>query len=101
MAPPPGRARSGLMWPGRARSPGRVPGSHRACTVAARSWAEMPVVVPRRIDRDGTDAALTGHGPRPPADREKLESGNHQGPTNGFRIARLPSTTCPCCRSSE
>ncbi len=36
------------MWPGRARSSGRVVGSTRASTVAARSMAEMPVVVPLR-----------------------------------------------------
>ncbi len=33
------------MWPGRARSAGRVAGSMAARTVAARSLAEMPVVV--------------------------------------------------------
>ena len=40
---PPVRARSGNMWPGRARSAGRVAGSIAASTVAARSAAEMPV----------------------------------------------------------
>ena len=33
------------MWPGRARSDGRVRGSIAASTVAARSRAEMPVLV--------------------------------------------------------
>ena len=33
------------MWPGRARSDGRVRGSIAASTVAARSLAEMPVLV--------------------------------------------------------
>ena len=42
---PPSRASSGKMWPGRSRSRGRVTGSTSARTVAARSWAEMPVVV--------------------------------------------------------
>src|SRR4029453_7024817 len=42
---PPSRASSGKMWPGRSRSRGRVAGSTSARTVAARSWAEMPVVV--------------------------------------------------------
>ena len=37
LSTPPSRAISGLMWPGRARSPGRVAGSHSACTVAQRS----------------------------------------------------------------
>jgi hypothetical protein len=39
-------ARSGNMWPGRARSAGFVRGSMAASTVRARSPAEMPVVVP-------------------------------------------------------
>ena len=42
---PPFRAFSGNMWPGRARSDGRVLGSIAASTVAARSPAEMPVLV--------------------------------------------------------
>ena len=42
---PPVRARSGNVWPGRARSDGRVAGSMAASTVAARSLAEMPVLV--------------------------------------------------------
>src|SRR2546428_832556 len=42
---PPVRERSGNMWPGRARSLGRVAGSIAVSTVAARSAAEMPVVV--------------------------------------------------------
>ena len=44
---PPSRARSGKMWPGRARSDGLVFGLIAARTVAARSAAEMPVLVPR------------------------------------------------------
>ena len=44
---PPSRARSGNMWPGRARSAGLVFGLIAARTVAARSAAEMPVLVPR------------------------------------------------------
>ena len=43
---PPARASSGMRWPGRARSCGAVEGSTRARMVAARSLAEMPVVVP-------------------------------------------------------
>ena len=50
--------RSGKMWPGRARSPGRVAGSMSAWMVAARSTAEMPV---RRavavVDGDGERGA--------------------------------------------
>src|SRR5688500_18977218 len=42
---PPGLDRSGNMWPGRARSDGCVTGSIAASTVAARSAAEMPVLV--------------------------------------------------------
>ena len=44
---PPSRARSGKMWPGRARSDGLVFGLIAARTVAERSAAEMPVLVPR------------------------------------------------------
>jgi hypothetical protein len=43
---PPGLASSGTTWPGRDRSLGRVAGSISAVMVRARSWAEMPVVVP-------------------------------------------------------
>ncbi len=43
---PPGCARSGWTCPGRAKSAGRDAGSMAASTVAARSNAEMPVVVP-------------------------------------------------------
>ena len=42
---PPDCARSGNMWPGRARSDGFVRGSMAASTVLARSPAEMPVLV--------------------------------------------------------
>ncbi len=42
---PPDSARSGNMWPGRARSDGFVRGSMAASTVLARSPAEMPVLV--------------------------------------------------------
>ncbi len=42
---PPACARSGNMWPGRFRSDGFVAGSIAVSTVAARSEAEMPVVV--------------------------------------------------------
>ena len=42
---PPVRDRSGNMWPGRARSDGRVAGSMAARTVSARSLAEIPVLV--------------------------------------------------------
>src|SRR5216684_2341799 len=45
---PPVRARSGKMWPGRARSCGLVFGSMAARMVMARSEALMPVVTPRR-----------------------------------------------------
>ena len=45
---PPLRARSGKMWPGRARSCGRVFGSMAVRMVMARSEALMPVVTPRR-----------------------------------------------------
>mmetsp|Transcript_31565 Transcript_31565/g.75014 ORF Transcript_31565/g.75014 Transcript_31565/m.75014 type:complete len:221 (-) Transcript_31565:129-791(-) len=43
---PPGTARRGKMWPGRERSEGSVLASARARSVAARSAAEMPVVMP-------------------------------------------------------
>ena len=42
---PPMRARNGNIWPGRARSDGRVAGAIAASTVVARSAAEMPVLV--------------------------------------------------------
>ena len=45
---PPGSAMIGNMWPGRAKSPARASGSASATMVAARSAAEMPVVVPCR-----------------------------------------------------
>ena len=44
---PPGRAISGNKCPGDTKSAGEVAGSISALTVAARSKAEMPVVVPR------------------------------------------------------
>ncbi len=53
---PPVRDRSGNMWPGRIRSPGFVAGSIAACTVAARSAAEMPVVVRPRASIDTQNA---------------------------------------------
>ena len=45
---PPGRARSGKMWPGRRRSDGTVAGLMATWIVVARSVAEMPVVTPKR-----------------------------------------------------
>ena len=45
---PPGRARSGKMWPGRRRSDGTVAGLMATWMVVARSLAEMPVVTPNR-----------------------------------------------------
>ena len=45
---PPGRARSGKMWPGRRRSDGTVAGLMATWMVVARSLAEMPVVTPKR-----------------------------------------------------
>src|SRR5258708_5601292 len=42
---PPVREGSGNVWPGGARSEGRVAGSMAASTVAARSPAEIPVLV--------------------------------------------------------
>src|SRR5690349_13164698 len=44
------------MCPGRARSSGRVVGSSSACTVAQRSAAEMPVLVPWRASTDTVKA---------------------------------------------
>ena len=55
---PPDRDRSGNMWPGRARSLGCVAGSIAASTVAARSAAEMPVVV-RSFASIGTQKAVS------------------------------------------
>src|SRR6266481_5531385 len=43
------RARSGKMWPGLARSSGRVLGSIAARIVWERSYAEIPVLTPRRF----------------------------------------------------
>src|SRR6266849_9057647 len=45
---PPLRARNGNMWPGLARSNGRVFGSIATLMVCARSCAEIPVVMPSR-----------------------------------------------------
>ena len=53
---PPRRARNGNMWPGRARSAGRVAGSIAARTVAARSAAEMPVLVTSRASMETANA---------------------------------------------
>ena len=55
---PPVRDRSGNMWPGRARSDGCVAGSIAVSTVAARSAAEMPVVV-RPFASIGTQNAVS------------------------------------------
>lgn len=43
---PPSRGRSGKTWPGRLKSDATLLGSARARNVAARSAAEIPVVVP-------------------------------------------------------
>ena len=48
LSTPPSEYRSGKMWPGRARSPGRVAGSISDWMVVERSAAEMPVEVPWR-----------------------------------------------------
>ncbi len=53
---PPVCARSGNMWPGRSRSDGRVFGSIAVRTVAARSAAEMPVVVRPRASIETVNA---------------------------------------------
>ena len=53
---PPVWARSGNMWPGRFRSEGRVAGSIAVSTVAARSAAEMPVVVRPRASIETVNA---------------------------------------------
>ena len=56
LSTPPSRYRNGKMCPGRARSSGRVSGSMSACTVVARSAAEMPVVVPRLASTETVNA---------------------------------------------
>src|SRR5680860_18963 len=48
------------MWPGRARSCGRAPGSISVPTVCARSAAEMPVVVPLRASTEIVNAVPMG-----------------------------------------
>ena len=53
---PPGCARSGNMWPGRRRSAGVVSGSIAVITVAARSAAEIPVVVLPRASTETVKA---------------------------------------------
>ncbi len=55
---PPSRARSGEMCPGRSRSCGLVPGATAVRMVAARSAAEMPVVVLPRASM-GTHIAVS------------------------------------------
>ncbi len=55
---PPVRERSGNMWPGRSRSAGLVAGSIAVSTVAARSAAEMPVLVRSRASI-GTQNAVS------------------------------------------
>ncbi len=45
---PPSLARSGTMWPGRARSAAVVSAEARVRMVCARSEAEMPEVTPSR-----------------------------------------------------
>jgi hypothetical protein len=56
LSTPPRCARSGNMWPGRFRSDGFVVGSIAVNTVAARSAAEMPVVVRPRASIDTVNA---------------------------------------------
>jgi len=53
---PPFFARSGKVCPGRRRSAGRVRASMSVRTVAARSAAEMPVVVLPRASTDTVNA---------------------------------------------
>ncbi len=43
---------TGKMWPGCLRSSGRASGAIAACTVRARSCAEMPVVMPSAASID-------------------------------------------------
>ena len=56
LSTPPSAARSGNMWPGRARSCGRVFGSMATRTVSARSAAEMPVVTRPRASIETVNA---------------------------------------------
>ena len=49
---PPSAARSGKMWPGRARSAGCASGLTAARIVFARSFAEIPVVTPSAASID-------------------------------------------------
>ena len=56
LSTPPAWARSGNMWPGRFRSEGFVAGSIAVSTVAARSAAEMPVVVRPRASIETVNA---------------------------------------------
>ena len=53
---PPLRADSGNIWPGFLRSSGPVFSSMRTSTVRARSWAEIPVVVPSRASTETVNA---------------------------------------------
>src|SRR5664280_2356285 len=57
---PPLRARSGNVCPGLSRSCGRVAGSMAACTVAARSAAEIPVVTRPRASMETQNAVWCG-----------------------------------------
>ncbi len=57
---PPRLARSGKTWPGRRRSSGRVAGSIAVRMVAARSAAEMPVVILPRASMETVKAVPKG-----------------------------------------
>lgn len=47
---PPGRACSGMMWPGRRRESMRAPEDASVRQVRARSWAEIPVVTEASLE---------------------------------------------------
>jgi hypothetical protein len=53
---PPSTACSGKMWPGCTRSSAGCVGATAACTVRARSAAEMPVVTPSAASIDTVNA---------------------------------------------
>ena len=58
MSTPPSTACSGKMWPGCTRSCGLAFDATAACTVRARSAAEMPVVTPVAASIETVKAVL-------------------------------------------
>src|SRR5262245_2635936 len=75
------------MWPGRARSSALVAGSSSARTVAQRSEAEMPVLVPWRASTDTVNAVRCDSVLS--ATMSGRRSSSRRGPSTGMQITPL------------